>query len=245
VIVDPTLFPPHRLPYLRWAERYLEVTAERPPRFGCFGVHEWAMVYREPNVRHGTVPLRVAADTVASVVEEASPLPCTHYDAFRFFSPAAAPRNHQQLDRSTQLAHEQRGCLHANMDLYKFAYKLHPWIEGAVLAQAFFLALRARIVDMRASPYDLRGWGFEPIRIEDPEGRDQYVAEQRAIAAEAVPIRAALRTGYRSLRALLLTIPPERLRNGYREGYSGDRVEGREEGEEKTDGYDMGCCGGE
>ncbi|MBS1698672.1 MAG: hypothetical protein JST25_09765, partial [Actinobacteria bacterium] len=35
----------------------LSRTAARPGQFGCFGLHEWAMVYRTPEHRH-EVPLR-------------------------------------------------------------------------------------------------------------------------------------------------------------------------------------------
>lgn len=40
----------------------LVATASRPPRLGCFGLHEWAMVYRSPDVRHGDWPLRLGAE---------------------------------------------------------------------------------------------------------------------------------------------------------------------------------------
>ena len=42
------------------------------------------------------------------------------------------------------------------------------------------LAADARALDMRASPYDLRGYGFEPIAVETPGGRAEYVAAQQA-----------------------------------------------------------------
>src|SRR4029453_8915878 len=32
---------------LRWIHELLARTAERPAHFGCFGMHEWAVVYRE------------------------------------------------------------------------------------------------------------------------------------------------------------------------------------------------------
>ena len=45
---------------------------------------------------------------------------------------------------------------------------------------------------MRASPYDLRRFGFDPIRIEEPSGRAEYVRCQGEIAARAAPLRLAL-----------------------------------------------------
>jgi len=39
----------------------MRATAARTPHFGCFGMHEWAMVYRlrPEQVRHAAWPLRL------------------------------------------------------------------------------------------------------------------------------------------------------------------------------------------
>lgn len=166
----------------------LSRTASNPARFDCFGLHEWAMVY------HGTprhdLPLRLGART-NEVVEEHS-LRCTHYDAFRFFTPPARPLNLTVLSRPAQAQHEQRGCVHATMDLYKWAHKLGPLVPGDLLLDAFVLARRARVLDMEASPYDVRGLGFGVVPIETPEGKAEYVRRQRELAHAAEPIRARL-----------------------------------------------------
>ena len=193
-------FPAHRLDYLRWAGDYLEATLEREPFFGCFGLHEWAMVYREESIRHSQVPLRLNRAEINAVVD-AGTLRCTHYDAFRFFTPAAVPLNRIALTRETTAEHDQPGCIHATMDLYKFAYKIAPFSTAAVLAEAFELARSAREIDMRASPYDLTAFGFAPIPIESRAGRDEYVAAQRELAARARPIRQELLRQYRCLLA--------------------------------------------
>ncbi len=169
----------------------LTATASRPPRFSCFGMHEWAMVYRTSQVRHGAVPLRLGAAGTDAVVES-MPLRCSHFDAYRFFTPAAAPRNARPLARATQIAEEQPGCVHAGMDLYKWAAKLGPLIESSLLLDCFDLAVDARVLDMRASPYDLRDFGFDPIRVETATGRAHYVAAQEAISVRAEPLRARL-----------------------------------------------------
>lgn len=49
---------------------------------------------------------------------EAAPLRCTHYDAFRFFTAPARPRNAVTPTREAAPDLEQGGCLHANMDLH-------------------------------------------------------------------------------------------------------------------------------
>ena len=84
-----------------------------------------------------------------------------------------------QPTRETQEAMEQPGCLHANMDLYNWAYKLIPAVSSDLLLDCFDLAWRIRQLDMRASPYDLRPWGYEPVRIRGA-GRPRRVCPQPA-----------------------------------------------------------------
>ena len=62
-------------------------------------------------------------------------------------------------------------------------YKLGPLIESELLMDCLELAADARELDMRASPYDLRDYGFEPIAIETPAGRAEYVRAQQNVAA--------------------------------------------------------------
>jgi hypothetical protein len=188
-----------RLDTICCVARLLRATARRPARLNCFGLHEWAMVYRDGAVRHERVPLRLGAATDAVVESEvAGPLRCSHFDAFRFFSAAfkadMLPRNAGSPSRATQQDWEQPGCLHANMDLYKWSYKLSPLIESEVLLDCLDLAAAAREVDMRASPYDLRGYGYTPIAVEQAAGRAEYVRCQKAIASRAAQLRAALLT---------------------------------------------------
>ena len=94
-------------------------------------------------------------------------------------------RNQGRPTRATQPDTEQPGCLHANMDLYRWCYKLGPLVDSELLVACLELAAAARELDMRASPYDLRRFGFDPIRIEEPSGRAEYVRCQGEIAARA------------------------------------------------------------
>ncbi|MGY4709299.1 3-methyladenine DNA glycosylase [Mycolicibacterium sp. CBM1] len=180
-----------RLGTVRFVARLLHATAGRAPQLGCFGMHEWAMVYRTDAVRHGRVPLRLGGAGTDAVVE-AMPLRCTHYDAYRFFTAAAAPLNHGVPERAAQIDWEQPGCLHANMDLYKWCYKLGPLVDSELLVDCLELAAEARELDMRASPYDLRAFGFEPIAVEEPAGRAEYVRRQGVVSERARPLRQAL-----------------------------------------------------
>ncbi len=194
IVLPAEAFPDHRREYLRWAINYLQTTGEREPQYGCFGLHEWAMVYRTTDIRH-RIPLRIAVEDVV----ESMPLRCSHFDAFRFFTPAAVPRNRVQLSREITTEHDQPGCVHVTMDLYKFAYKLAPWMPSEVIAEAFEVAAAARELDMRASPYDLSEYGFAPIRIETKDGREVYAREQRALTARARPVRTQVLAGYEVL----------------------------------------------
>ncbi|ROO88803.1 hypothetical protein EDD29_6485 [Actinocorallia herbida] len=184
---------PKRAKSLAWTRDLLAATASRQPHLGCFGMHEWAMVYRlgQEEVRHAAWPLRLPPGEVAAVVEQRG-VRCSHFDAFRFFTPPARPLNVLQPTREGQRDQEQPGCLHANMDLYKWAYKLSPLIPAELVVDCFALAREIRSVDMRASPYDMAALGHPPIRVETAEGRAEYAARQRDFAARAEPLRAAL-----------------------------------------------------
>lgn len=185
--------PSRRREAVAWIRDLLAGMQHRPPFFGCFGLHEWAMVYRQEasEIRHSQWPLRFARDEIARIVER-QPMCCSHFDAFRFFTPAARPLNRLQPTRGTVTSLEQRGCLHANMDLYKWAFKLAPFTPSELVADCFALARDIREVDMRASPYDFRALGFPPIAIETPEGRAEYESLQRNFAARGEPLRARL-----------------------------------------------------
>ncbi len=189
---DTRTLKPRRLAFVAWLRDLLAAIDERPPFFGCAGLHEWAMVYRAEQVRHPRWPLRLGAEATAAVVESL-PIRCSHHDAFRFFTPSARPLNRLQPERSDAPRFEQSGCLHANMDLYKWAYKLAPFTPSELVADAFALAREIRAVDMRASPYDFSALGFTPIAIESEDGREDYERRQRDFSTRAGPIRRRLR----------------------------------------------------
>lgn len=196
--IDPELFPERRIPFLKWTINYLNLTAQRPPVYHCFGLHEWAMLYKAQNKQHPHVPLRVEQKVLDDLVKE-RPLCCSHYDAFRFFTEDAKPLNKSELRRDNVPMHEQPGCIHANMDLYKLGYKIAPFISSNLLAELFLIARRAREIDMRASPYDLSAYGFDAIPIETKEGREEYVLEQKKLFVDGQELRARLISSYQIL----------------------------------------------
>ena len=173
--------------------RLLKATASRPAQLGCFGMHEWAMVYRldQDQVRHASWPLRLGPEGTDEVVE-GHKIVCSHFDAFRFFTEEARPRNTLQPGRDDRAELEQPGCLHAGMDLYKHAFRLSPMVPSELVADCFALARDIRVLDMRASPYDLSALGYSPVRIETTEGKQEYVAAQRSFAERGAPLRDAL-----------------------------------------------------
>lgn len=188
--VDVARFLDEHARAIGWMEGIVRRTLERPARFGCFGLHEWAMVYRlaPDDVRHAQLPLRLGSSGTDAVVE-AHDLTCTHIDAFRFFTPEAAPRNRVQPTRETQPALEQGGCLHANMDLYKWALRLGPLAPGELVLDAFELARDIRELDMRASPYDVSAYGLAAVPIETDAGKREYAHAQRGFAERADVLR--------------------------------------------------------
>ena len=179
-----------QVPLVESIRGLLAATARRTPTLGCFGLHEWAMVHRAEEVRHDW-PLRLGPSGTDEVVESHR-ITCSHFDAFRFFTDTARPLNTLQPGRDDRAAFEQPGCLHAGMDLYKHAFRLTPLVPSELVADCFALAWDIRELDMRASPYDFSALGFEPVPIETPAGKQQYVAAQRAFAERGAPLRQRL-----------------------------------------------------
>ena len=206
--VDAAAHLERRRATLDYVENLLTRTLEHTPKFGCFGLHEWAMVYRltPEQVRHAGLPLRIGHEATDQVVES-HPISCTHFDAYRFFTPDAAPLNELRPTRENQPEFEQSGCLHAGMDVYKWATKLGPIIPGELLLDCFELARDIREVDMRASPYDVSaitgasGELLAAIPIETPAGKREYADLQRGFAERGNALRSRVLTAIACARA--------------------------------------------
>jgi hypothetical protein len=204
-----------RVAAVRFISNLLSASSQRPAQLGCFGLHEWAMVYRQnpDQRRHGDWPLRLGQAGTDDVVES-HPIRCSHFDAYRFFTDSARPLNTLSPTRDSRVAMEQPGCLHATMDLYKWAYKLSPAIPSDLTADCFDLAREVRELDMRAAPYDLRALGYEPVMIETPEGKAAYVDAQRDFGVRAQVLRLKLIDGCHSLLGPGLTAEPPNALDG-------------------------------
>ena len=175
------------------ARDVVAATATRRGATGCFGLHEWAMLYRarHDDVRHSQTPLRLPRERIDEVVR-GSRLQCTHFDAFRFFTDAAAPLNRTLLTRDDQLLLEQPACLHAGMDIYAHTAALEAGAPGELLLDCLRATFDAREVDMRSSPYDLSAWGLQPIRVETSTGRSEFVAFQKEWMERTQSLRSRL-----------------------------------------------------
>jgi hypothetical protein len=180
-------------------------TLSRRAALGCFGLHEWAMVYKDGDTRHD-LPLRLGADGTDAVVASHDVV-CTHFDAYRFFTDEAVPRNAHALSRETQVEMEQPGCLHATMDLFKWCAKLSPAVPSELTLDCFELAVEVRRLDMAASPYDVSDFGLEAVRIETPDGKREYAARQREFAVRGEALRRRLLEACDAIR-LVAAEPP-------------------------------------
>lgn len=192
---DVERFRTERASALGFIQRLLSSStlAARRPEFGCFGLHEWAMVHglRPGQQRHEDLPLRLGQEETDAVVEREQ-LVCSHLDAYRFFTPSAAPRNAITPTRERQVELDNPACLHVGMDLYKWAMKLGPLVDSALVLDCFEHARATRVLDMEASPYDVRPLGYGVVPIETPGGKAEYVRRQRELAAGADALRGRL-----------------------------------------------------
>ncbi len=219
----PSKLTKHKLRQLIQTRDILRSTCKKSPFLGCFGMHEWAMLYsgrkrqggslkeensseeisgnqtNDGNERHQErLNLRVSQETIDRVVES-SGIRCTHFDAWRFFHPDAQPLNiYNPMTRRDQANFEQPGCIHANMDIFRFAYQLYPLVSSELLVEATKLAKKARSIDMRGSPYDVSMYPElqDTLKVETLEGKKKYVAEQEALATEGLLLREKLLISY-------------------------------------------------
>mmetsp|Transcript_21286 Transcript_21286/g.35650 ORF Transcript_21286/g.35650 Transcript_21286/m.35650 type:complete len:359 (-) Transcript_21286:20-1096(-) len=193
----------------------LQATSLKPAFFGCYGLHEWAMLYSGNNRgyidkddRHQSgLSLRVSQKDIDNVVSSPGQLRCTHYDAWRFFHRDAQSLNViNPLERTTQSKYEQPGCVHTNMDLFKYAYQLYPLLPSELLVETLQIAITARKIDMRASPYDVSTYEDigPPICVETAEGRRIYMEEQETLANAAAPVRARLLHEYNTVLHVIM-----------------------------------------
>ena len=151
---------------MTFVQNLLSATVARPAQLGGLGLHEWAMVHGIPadDVRHAGWPLRLGSGGTDAVVERHG-IRCSHFDAYRFFTDSARPRNALRPSRESQVAMEQPGCLHAGMDLHECT------ISGmSVHSELTGLARLTSKLGSRAQPNRHRGAGspsLAPCRLRE------------------------------------------------------------------------------
>lgn len=190
-------------PY-QWYASILHTTMNSEPVLHCHGLHEWAMLYHPNGAPPPTsasyqksLPLRVSRTVINDTVERRG-VQCTHVDALRFFAPAAGPLNKHgmELARTDQLRLEQKGCVHAHMDLLKIGLKLGCFMDSTLMADILEVTLDARTLDVAASPYDASVYGLDAIPVETTDGRRRYREEQIRLMRRAEPVRRRLLDAY-------------------------------------------------
>lgn len=188
----------------QWYSSILRTTLNSEPILHCHGLHEWAMQYHPPDAPpppsakyQSSLPLRVSREVINETVERKG-ISCTHVDALRFFAPAAGPLNHHgaELERTDQLRLEQKACVHAHMDLLKIALKLQPFLKAELLGEILEVGIKARRLDVEASPYDARSYGAGVVPVETQEGRALYRERQSVLMEEVEPVRIRLLKAY-------------------------------------------------
>lgn len=188
----------------QWYASILRTTLDSDPVLHCHGLHEWAMLYHPdgapppPSASYQkSLPLRVSRSVINNAVERRG-IQCTHVDALRFFAPAAGPLNKHgaELARTDQLLLEQKGCVHAHMDLLKIVLKLGGFIDSELLVNVLEVALDSRKLDVAASPYDASSYGLVPVPVETSDGRRMYRDEQLRLMKRAEPVRQRLLDAY-------------------------------------------------
>mmetsp|Transcript_28219 Transcript_28219/g.56775 ORF Transcript_28219/g.56775 Transcript_28219/m.56775 type:complete len:514 (-) Transcript_28219:202-1743(-) len=188
----------------QWYTSILKQTLNSDPILHCYGLHEWAMQYHPegadppPSAKYqSSLNLRVSRQVINDTVERKG-VRCTHVDALRFFAPAAGPLNHHgaSLQRMDQLRLEQKGCVHAHMDLLKIGLKLQGFIDSELMVDILEVALAARKLDVEASPYDATEYGAGIVPIETNEGRKVYRERQIGLMQRAESVRQRLLDAY-------------------------------------------------
>lgn len=199
-----------------WNYSLLLATRQHEPIFHCHGLHEWAMLYQpaiddhkippQSSMFQSHIPLRVSTQVIAETVETRG-TNCTHFDALRFFSPTAlhfnSPPYTQLIHRSEQLEYEQPACVHANMDLFKIALRLQPFIASSLIVDALEVAVMARKLDVEASPYDVTAFGLGVVPVETPSGRALYKKRQMDLMRQGNKVRERLILAYEIFLSLL------------------------------------------
>ena len=156
----------------------LRATASRPARLNCFGLHEWAMVYRATDraARPGPAAARRhrhrrRGGVNAVAVQPLRRVPVLHRTG-------RGPQR-RAADPGTQVATEQPGCLHAAMDCTSGPSSWGRWWNPSWSWTAWSWPPTPVHSTCGPAPMTSASYGFEPIAVETPAGRAEYVRAQQ------------------------------------------------------------------
>ena len=193
VRLDPAALPAGRGDTVGFVRGLLAATAARPPQLGCFGLHEWAMVYRDRRdpARHGAAAAgpgrhRRRASRRTGSTARTSTRSGSSPGRPRPRNAAAADPGRPAGAGAAGLPARRHGPLQVGLQAEPGDAR-RSWSPTASRWPSTI-----RELDMRATPYDLAALGYAPVAIETPEGKAEYVAAQRGFAARAAPLRARL-----------------------------------------------------
>ena len=156
------------------------------------------------------IPLRVSSQIIEETIQTRG-TNCTHFDALRFFTPTALPFNTPAYtdivrQRSQQVMYEQPACVHANMDLFKIALRLQPFIASSLIVEALQVALISRTLDVEASPYDVSSFGLGFVPVETSHGRALYKKRQVELMHQGNIVRTKLIAAYETFLSLIKSV---------------------------------------
>ena len=200
VVVDAAALECEKGDSLGMIERILHQTAQRPGASAASACTNGPWCTGRSKHRN-PVPLRLGQDATDAVVE-GNELRCTHFDAFRFFTPEAVPRNRDRPLREAQPAMEQPGRLHAGMDVYKWAVKLGPSCPARCCSTRSSSPATSAFSTCRPPPTTWRR-GRRPGAHRDAEGKAEYVRRQRAFAERSNALRGGILGAWRPERRSL------------------------------------------
>ena len=171
----------------------LVATAARPAHFGCFGMHEWAMVYRvaEDEPRHPAYPLRLGQDgtdgwssRIGSPARISTLIGSSPSPPGRRNIPAARPRRPAGV-RATGVSARRHGPLQARLP----ARAVIPSELSRTASRSPATSASSTCGRRPMTSVDL---GFEPVRVETAEGKRVYAAAQAGFAERGAPLRQRL-----------------------------------------------------
>ncbi len=152
------------------------------------------MVYRLPEdrTRHAAYPLRLGPAGTDEVVE-AHRIACSHFDAYRFFTAPARPLNTLSPGRARPpgVRAARRACTPAwtSTSTRSGSPRWSPPSWSPTASSWPATSGSSTCARRRTTCPAL---GYEPVRIETPEGKREYAAAQRGFAERGAPLRARL-----------------------------------------------------